>query len=155
MISGPKLYIIIYPAERYLIQYQIRGIRMGFLDKLTSKTANKAADRVSDKIVDGIFGKKKKKEDEEVVVEQVAEPMQGAPTEERRELTPEEQAAIANAQAMSAQSAQEAMGIAYNTKRCPECQAICLNAPVTCPYCGADLKGVKPLTPKELEELEG
>ena len=24
---------------------------------------------------------------------------------------------------------------------------------LTCPYCGADLKGVKPLTPKELEEL--
>ena len=67
--------------------------------------------------------------------------------------TPEEKAAIANAQAMSAQSAQYAMGIAYNTKRCPECQAICLNAPVNCPYCGADLKGVKPLTPKELEEL--
>ena len=130
---------------------------MGFLDKLTSKTASKAADRVSDKIVDGIFGKKKKAE-EEVVVEQVEEPVEAAPAapvEERRELTPEEQAAIANAQAMGGKSAQEAMGIAYNTKRCPECQAVCFNAPVTCPYCGADLKGVKPLTPKELEELEG
>ena len=129
---------------------------MGFLDKLTSKTASKAADRVSDKIVDGIFGKKKKAE-EEVVVEQVEEPVEAAPAapaEEIRELTPEEQAAIANAQAAGMQSAQDAMGIAYNTKRCPECQAICFNAPVTCPYCGADLKGVKPLTPKELEELE-
>ena len=127
---------------------------MGFLDKLTSKTASKAADRVSDKIVDGIFGKKKKAEEE--VVEQTAEVEQevpAAPAEERRELTPEEQAAIANAQAMGAKSAQDAMGIAYNTKRCPECQALCLNAPVNCPYCGADLKGVKPLTPKELEEL--
>ena len=127
---------------------------MGFLDKLTSKTASKAADRVSDKIVDGIFGKKKKAEEE--VVEQAAEVEQevpAAPAEERRELTPEEQAAIANAQAMGAKSAQDAMGIAYNTKRCPECQALCLNAPVNCPYCGADLKGVKPLTPKELEEL--
>ena len=127
---------------------------MGFLDKLSSKTANKAADRISDKIVDGIFGKKKKASEEEIV-EQTAEPVQevAAPAEEKRELTPEEQAAIANAQAMSSQSAQDAMGIAYNTKRCPECQAICLNAPVNCPYCGADLKGVKPLTPKELEEL--
>ena len=130
---------------------------MGFLDRLSSKTANKAADRISDKIVDGIFGKKKKEVEEEAV-QQAAETVTEAsetPQVEQRQLTPEEQAAIANAQAMSAQSAQDAMGIAYNTKRCPECQALCMNAPVTCPYCGADLKSVKPLTPKELEELAG
>ncbi len=130
---------------------------MGFLDKLARKTTDKAADRAADKIVNKIFGKK----EEKVVVEE-AEPVHQAPAAapvaeetEVRELTPEQQQAIAQAQAASMGAAQDAMGIAYNTKRCPECQAICFNAPAVCPYCGADLKAVKPLTPKELEELEG
>ena len=41
----------------------------------------------------------------------------------------------------------------YNTKKCPECQALCFDAPVECPYCHADLKSVKPLTPKEFDKL--
>ena len=129
---------------------------MGFLERLSRKTSEKAADRAADKIVNKIFGKKGEK------VEQEAAPVQEAPAvspeveePEVRELSEEEQQAIAQAQAAGMASAQDAMGIAYNTKRCPECQAICLNAPVECPYCGADLKSVKPLTPKELEELEG
>ena len=103
---------------------------MGFLSKLKYKVEDKATDR----IVDKMFGKKQKEAEVEAAVE--------------------EQQAIANAQAASMSAAQDAMGMAYNTKRCPDCQAICFNAPVTCPYCGADLKSVKPLTPKELEELE-
>ena len=129
---------------------------MGFLSRVTNRTADKAADRVSDKIVNSIFGKKNKDDGNEVVEKQAAEVQEPAAAEtavEQRQLTAEEMAAINNAQAASMKNAEEAMGIAYNTKRCPECQAICLNAPVTCPYCGADLKGVKPLTPKELEEL--
>ncbi len=130
---------------------------MGFLSKLTNKTANKAADRVSDKIVDSIFGRKKKDDGNEVVqeapVETVEEPVAEVPREEPRQLSAEEMEMINASQANAMKNAEEAMGIAYNTKRCPECQAICLNAPVTCPYCGADLKAVKPLTPKELEEL--
>jgi rubrerythrin len=130
---------------------------MGFLSKLTNKTANKAADRVSDKIVDSIFGRKKKDDGNEVVqeapVETAEEPVAEVPQEEPRQLSAEEMEMINASQANAMKNAEEAMGIAYNTKRCPECQAICLNAPVTCPYCGADLKAVKPLTPKELEEL--
>lgn len=130
---------------------------MGFLSKLTNKTANKAADRVSDKIVDSIFGRKKKDDGNEVIqeasVETVEEPVETVPQEEARQLSAEEMAQINAAQANAMKNAEGAMGIAYNTKRCPECQAICLNAPVACPYCGADLKAVKPLTPKELEEL--
>ncbi len=128
---------------------------MGFLDKLARKTTDKAADRAADKIVNKIFGKK---EDKQVVEEPVVAAETSVPEAEEpevRELTPEQQQAIANAQASSMAQAQDAMGIAYNTKRCPSCQAICFNAPVECPYCGADLKSVKPLTPKELEELEG
>ena len=128
---------------------------MGFLSKVTNRTTDKAADRVSDKIVNSLFGKKKNKDDgNEIVAETpaVQEPV-AAETPETRQLTAEEIEAINKAQAASMQNASEAMGIAYNTKRCPECQAICVNAPVTCPYCGADLKSVKPLTPKELEEL--
>lgn len=41
----------------------------------------------------------------------------------------------------------------YNTKKCPECQALCFDAPVKCPYCEADLKSVKPLSPKEFDKL--
>ena len=128
---------------------------MGFLDRLSRKTSEKAADRAADKIVNKIFGKKDNKTEEEAAPVQRTESAEGETVPETRELSEEEKQAIAQAQAASAGAAQDAMGIAYNTKRCPECQAICLNAPVECPYCGADLKSVKPLTPKELEELEG
>ena len=127
---------------------------MGFLERLSRKTSEKAADRVSDKIVNKVFGKKEKTTVGEETPVQQAAPVEDVEVPETRELTAEEQQAIANAQAASMSAAQDAMGMAYNTKRCPECQAICFNAPVTCPYCGADLKSVKPLTPKELEELE-
>ena len=128
---------------------------MGFLDRLTRKTADKAADRASDKIVDKIFGKKKTEEapvaQPEPVVEPAAAPVD-AP-EAPREMTAEEKQMVANAQAASAENVQAAMGMAYNTKKCPECQAMCFNAPATCPYCGADLKGVAPRPPEELEKM--
>ena len=130
---------------------------MGFLDKLARKTTDKAADRAADKIVNKIFGKKEEKyvEDPEPVEQAAPAAVPEVEEPEVKELTPEQQQAIAQAQTASMGAAQDAMGIAYNTKRCPECQAICFNAPATCPYCGADIKSVKPLTPKELEELEG
>ncbi len=124
---------------------------MGFLDRLSRRTSEKAADRVSDKIVDKVFGKKKA--DEPAPVAQ-PEPEAAAPEEpETREMTEEEKQMVANAQAASAESVQAAMGMAYNTKKCPECQAMCFNAPATCPYCGADLKGVAPIPPEELEKM--
>ena len=127
---------------------------MGFLDKLTRRTADKAADRASDKIVDKIFGKKK---NEEAPVAQpepvVAEPAAAPEEPEAREMTAEEKQMVANAQAASAENVQAAMGMAYNTKKCPECQAMCFNAPATCPYCGADLKGVATIPPEELEKM--
>jgi len=73
---------------------------MGFLERLSRKTSEKAADRAADKIVNKIFGKKEEK------VEQEAAPVQEAPVEspeveepEVQELTPEQQQAIAQAQA--------------------------------------------------------
>ena len=124
---------------------------MGFLDRLSRRTSEKAADRVSDKIVDKVFGKKKA--DEPAPVAQ-PEPEAAAPEEpETREMTEEEKQMVANAQAVSAENVQAAMGMAYNTKKCPECQAMCFNAPATCPYCGADLKGVAPIPPEELEKM--
>ena len=124
---------------------------MGFLDRLSRRTSEKAADRVADKIVDKVFGKKKA--DEPAPVAQ-PEPEAAAPEEpETREMTEEEKQMVANAQAASAESVQAAMGMAYNTKKCPECQAMCFNAPATCPYCGADLKGVAPIPPEELEKM--
>ena len=126
---------------------------MGFLDKLTRKTTDKAADRAADKIVDKIFGKKKTEEapvsQPEPVVAETAAPEEPA----AREMTTEEKQMVANAQAASAESMQAAMGMAYNTKKCPECQAMCFNAPAACPYCGADLKGVAPIPPEELEKM--
>ena len=124
---------------------------MGFLDKLTRKTTDKAADRVSDKIVDKVFGKKKVEEAPAQPEPVVAEAP--AATPEAREMTAEEKQMVANAQAASAETAQAAMGMAFNTKKCPECQAMCFNAPAACPYCGADLKGVAPIPPEELEKM--
>ena len=125
---------------------------MGFLDKLTRKTTDKAADRVSDKIVDKVFGKKKTEApaaQPEPAVAETAAPE--AP--QAREMTAEEKQMVSNEQAASTESVQAAMGMAYNTKKCPECQAMCFNAPAACPYCGADLKGVAPIPPEELEKM--
>ena len=134
---------------------------MGFLDKLTRKTTDKAADRMSDKIVNKIFGSKEEKK-ETVYVEKEApvqqQPVEAAPATapaepDMNQLLDEQQKAFDDLEKTINESMKDAMGIAYNTKRCPECQALCMDAPVQCPYCGADLKAVKPLTPKELEEL--
>ena len=46
------------------------------------------------------------------------------------------------------------MGVRYNTKRCPECNSVCFDSPIECPYCHADLKAVKPMTQKELKALK-
>lgn len=149
---------------------------MGFLDKMKSKVEN----RLSDKIVDAVFGEKKKEVENEVIVQQQAiieeqqrqlaqqqtgmtqeqlENLQANPETYEAQMAARDMAmarAVAgqNGNIPSADDMEKMMGIAYNTKRCPSCQAICMNAPVECPYCHADLKGVKPLTPKELEELE-
>lgn len=148
---------------------------MGFLDKLKSKTETKVADRASDKIVNAIFGKKKAEAEQEVSnAQQEAIDAQQRQIEEQQRILDEQQRqmaeqAQAQAQAQQAQvtyvqggqapaATQEqmnaAMGIMYNTKRCPSCQAVCVNSPVECPYCHADLKNVKPMTPEELEALE-
>ena len=131
---------------------------MGFLNKLKNKTTDKIADRASTAIVNKMFGKKDKEEGyvEEQPVQESAPVQEAAPVQQE---APQVQITQQEAQAMAAASVDpeainQAMGIAYNTKRCPECQAICMNSPVECPYCHADLRSVKPLTPKELEELE-
>lgn len=128
---------------------------MGLFDKIKSKTESKASDRISDAIVNGIFGKKKNEEEGQVQEPQVQEQPEPQPQVQAQ---PQPEVVYVNnnpqqARVPSDEEMQRAMGMAYNTKRCPGCQAICMNAPVNCPYCGADLKGVKPLTPKELEEL--
>ena len=128
---------------------------MGLFDKIKSKTESKASDRISDAIVNGIFGKKKNEEEGQVQEPQVHEQPEPQPQVQAQ---PQPEVVYVNnnpqqARVPSDEEMQRAMGMAYNTKRCPGCQAICMNAPVNCPYCGADLKGVKPLTPKELEEL--
>ena len=147
--------------------------QMGFLDKMKNKIENAAAD----KIVDKMFGKQKKDAEEEVIRQQ-----QAVIEEQQRQIAEQQaaqmQAAQTEQQAVHAQAAEpqvvyvnngapaqagrvpdaaemeKLMGMAYNTKRCPNCQAVCVNSPVECPYCHADLKGVKPMTPEELEALE-
>ena len=131
---------------------------MGLLDKIKYKTESKASDRISDSIVNGIFGKKKKEEEEQVQEPQVQEQPEPQP-QVQVQAQPQPEVVYVNnnpqqARVPSDEEMQRAMGMAYNTKRCPECQAVCFNSPVECPYCHADLKGVKPLTPEELEALE-
>ncbi len=153
---------------------------MGFLDKLKSKTETKVADRASDKIVNAIFGKKKAEVEQGVndaeleaerarqesmaAQQQALEERQRQLDEQQRELAQAQMAQQSQAQVTYVQGGQApaatqeqmnaAMGIMYNTKRCPSCQAVCVNSPVECPYCHADLKNVKPMTPEELEALE-
>lgn len=133
-----------------------KAISMGLFDKVKSRTESKAADRISDGIVNAIFKKKKKDEEPEPVApaqpQVQEEPVQAAPVQPQ--VQPEQVQVNVSASAMDPEQVQKAMGMAYNTKRCPECQAVCFNAPVTCPYCGADLKAVRPMTPEELEKLE-
>ena len=130
---------------------------MGLLDKIKYKTETKASDRIFDVIVNAFFGKKKN-EEPEIQRPQIKE--ESAPPVQPEVKTQVQQTEVIYVNSTpqqgrmpSDEEMQRAMGMAYNTKRCPGCQAICMNAPVNCPYCGADLKDVKPLTPKELEEL--
>ena len=104
--------------------------KKSFLDKVATKTTNKLADKVSSGIVKGLTTKPKLKKGENSTADK-------------------------NSAKKPADEPKEDPAIRYNTKRCPECQALCFNAPLTCPYCDADLKGVKPLTPKEFDELNG
>ncbi len=135
---------------------------MGLLSKIKYKTTDRIADKVSDGIVNKMFGKKKEQEYEgqpqaPAAAEPVPETAAPQMTEAEAQAIAQQQMAARQAAAASMPSQEQmnaAMGMAYNTKRCPECQAICFNAPVECPYCHADLKGVKPLTPEELEALE-
>ncbi|MCQ2078826.1 MAG: hypothetical protein MJZ38_02045 [archaeon] len=142
---------------------------MGFLDKITSKTitkaSNKMADKISDGIVNGLFGSKKTQDapaQQEPVQAEPAPVAQPAPAEPQVvvQQPAEPQVVYVNAgqpraaNIPSAEEMEKLMGMAYNTKRCPNCQAVCMNSPVECPYCHADLKGVKPMTPEELEALE-
>ncbi len=137
------------------------GVNLGLLSKIKYKTTDRIADKVSDGIVNKMFGKKKEQEyEEQPQAPAAAEPVQEeAPqmTEAQAQAIAQQQMAAQQAAAASMPSQEQmnaAMGMAYNTKRCPECQAVCFNSPVECPYCHADLKGVKPLTPEELEALE-
>ena len=149
-----------YPYKYTKAELQ-SGVNMGLLSKIKYKTTDRIADKVSDGIVNKMFGKKKEQEYEEqpqapAAAEPVPETEAPRMTEAEAQAIAQQQMAAQQAAAASINSEQmtAAMGIAYNTKRCPECQAVCFNAPVECPYCHADLKGVKPLTPEELEALE-
>lgn len=131
---------------------------MGILDKITSrtisKTTNRMADKISDGIVNGLFGKKKGNDRYDDSTGYSDNCTSGD--------CPPASAAAYNAAAMQAsvnvtglgEGLNSIMGMAYNTKKCPECNAVCVNSPVTCPYCGADLKSVKPMTPEEMAAIK-
>ena len=114
---------------------------MSLLSKIGNRTVGKAtsriADNVSDKIVDSIFGKKKEPsyEDKNITI--------GGPSVS---IDP----AVSN-HMMSGM--EDMMNVAHNTKRCPNCSSLCFSNPIRCKYCDADLTGVSPLTPEELEKL--
>lgn len=135
---------------------------MGLLDKIKYKTTDRIADKVSDKIVNKMFGKSKKEAEQEAIQargEAVTElqrtNMAAAEAQANADQEAYARAVAAGAtQGIDAEKMGQLMGMAYNTKRCPSCQAVCINSPAECPYCHADLKSVKPMTPEELEKLE-
>lgn len=137
---------------------RMEGIYMGLLDKITtktiSKTTNRMADKISDGIVNGLFGKKKSNSND------YYDSQVDASTGDSGSMTNAERDAVASRVAASVdvtglnEGISSLMGAAYNTKKCPECNSVCVNSPVTCPYCGADLKSIKPLTPDEIAALQ-
>lgn len=102
--------------------------KKSFAEKVQTKVVNKFADKIASGIVNAATSKPKK--------------------------ISEGSGAARNKRSTSTNTAKSSDDRArYNTKKCPECQALCFDAPVTCPYCGVDLKSVKPLTPKEYDKL--
>ena len=120
-------------------------IHMGLLDKIGARTIGKAtnrvADRISSGIVDGIVGKKDESDETGTRNINIGGSINMDP------------GVAEQMSAMSSIGMQSAMGMAYNTKRCPNCKAVCVNSPVSCQYCSTDLTSVAPMTPKEMEEL--
>ena len=110
--------------------------KKSFLDKVATKTTNKLADKVASGIVKTMTTKPKTRDSGNSTV---AKSTGTKRTSAKQEASDKPDA--------------DTMAMRYNTKRCPECQALCFNSPAVCPYCEADLKSVKPLTPKEFDEL--
>ncbi len=128
--------------------------KKSFFDKLVTKTSDRTASKLADKISTGIVNsvsKPKKKETKASTVEE--KPKKTSRSKKSPTTTdpkPVEQPAAENT---GSGNVDPMMAARYNTKRCPNCQAICFNSPADCPYCFQDLRGVKPLTPKEFDEL--
>ena len=110
--------------------------KKSFLDKVATKTTNKLADKVASGIVRSITTKPKSRDSGNSTVAKSTSAKRGTAKKEAAD-----------------KPDADTMAMRYNTKRCPECQALCFNSPAVCPYCDADLKSVKPLTPKEFDEL--
>lgn len=107
--------------------------KKSFAEKVQTKVVNKFADKVASGIVKAATTKPKKAPSDSAVAKSTKKTSSSSTT--------------AGSSAPSENAAR------YNTKKCPECQALCFDAPVTCPYCEADLRSVKPLTPKEFDKL--
>ncbi len=128
--------------------------KKSFFDKLVTKTSDKTASKLADKISSGIVNsvsKPKKKETKASTVEE--KPKKTARSKKTAATTDPEPAQQATRDNTNPSNGDPMMAARYNTKRCPNCQAICFNSPADCPYCFQDLRGVKPLTPKEFDEL--
>ena len=119
--------------------------KKSFMDKLvtrtTDKTATKLADKISSGIVKGVTTKPKAKPAKPTTVEEKPKTSRAKTTTEAAPQKSAEPAVDPN------------VAMRYNTKRCPNCQGICFNSPADCPSCFQDLRKVKPLTPKEFDEL--
>ena len=129
--------------------------KKSFLDKLVTKTSDRTASKLADKISTGIVNsmtKPKKSAPKASTVEEKPKTSRSKKSSSTTEFAPAEQPTRDN---MNPSNGDPMMAARYNTKRCPNCQAICFNSPADCPYCFQDLRGVKPLTPKEFDELNG
>ena len=135
MCGGHSVYtsVVIRQSEKDGI---FTAKKKSFLDKVATKTTNKLADKVASGIVKTMTTKPKTRDSGNSTV--------AKSTGTKR---------TSAKQGASDKPDADTMAMRYNTKRCPECQALCFNSPAVCPYCEADLKSVKPLTPKEFDEL--
>ena len=111
MCGGHSVYtsVVIRQSEKDGI---LTAKKKSFLDKVATKTTNKLADKVASGIVRSITTKPKSRDSGNSTVAKSTSTKRGTAKKEAAD-----------------KPDADTMAMRYNTKRCPECQALCFHSP--------------------------